>query len=59
MIVDVEKELQALEERHSSILNGLCAKGKSPAETEFDRGRIAELKHIISRLRDRAAEMSR
>lgn len=50
MNVNIEQYLEHLEKRKQTIMEGLCTKGRTEVETEYDRGRIAELKQQISYL---------
>lgn len=47
----VEEYTQELRERLQKLMEGVCGKGKDALETEYERGRIAELKQQLSRLK--------
>lgn len=55
-MVDIREVVEQLEKRQTGILTGLADKGKDLEQTNFERGRFAELKTIISVLKEKAAE---
>lgn len=58
MIIDLEETIAELKDRQLNILTGLADKSKDLTHTNFERGRYAELKSILSVLEDRAADYS-
>lgn len=55
-MVDIKEVLEQLESRQAGILTGLADRGKDLEQTNFERGKFAELKTIISILKEKAAE---
>lgn len=51
MIFVVEDYIESLENRIQKLMEGLCARGRSELEYEFERGKIAELKQQLSYLK--------
>lgn len=51
MTILMEEYIEYLEGRKQTLMEGLCTKGKNETETEYERGKIAELKQQISHLK--------
>ena len=47
---NLDEYVEVLKERLDKLKESLCAKGKSEQETEYERGKVAEIKQQLSYL---------
>lgn len=52
----VDEVIEDLTERQYNILKGLADKSKDLVQTNYERGRFAELTQLINVLKEKAAE---